>query len=106
MNDHNKIKSNLNNKPFLLLKYLAYGAGCVILVTRLSRVANNCWICIMLEKPITSIAVEYALIGALVSIAAVAAADASYFAIAGLCFFCSLACFRRLGILIAPRLRA
>lgn len=106
MNDYIKIKSNLNNNPFFILKYLACGARCVILVTRLSRVTNNCWTPVMLEKPMKSIVIEYALIGALVSIAAVAAADASYFAIAGLCFFCSLACFRRLGILVAPRLRA
>ena len=58
----------------------------------------------MSRDPMRNIVAEYALIAALVSIAAVAAADASYFAVAGLCFVSSLACCRRLGRLIAPRL--
>jgi hypothetical protein len=54
----------------------------------------------------TDIAIEYGLIAGLVSIAAVAAADASYFAVAGLCFISSLACFRRLGRLVELRLHS
>lgn len=58
----------------------------------------------MSRDPMNNILAEYALIAALVSTAAVAAADASYFAVAGLCFVSSIACCRRLGRLIGPRL--
>jgi hypothetical protein len=58
----------------------------------------------MSRDPMNKILAEYALIAALVSTAAVAAADASYFAVAGLCFVSSIACCRRLGRLIGPRL--
>jgi hypothetical protein len=58
----------------------------------------------MSKDPMKNIVAEYALIAALVSVAAVAAADASYFVVAGLCFVSSLACCRRLGGLIGPRL--
>jgi len=57
----------------------------------------------MLKKPNLGIASEYALIAALVSISALAAVDAGYFAVGGLCFISSLICCRRLGMLIEPR---
>lgn len=54
----------------------------------------------------TDIAIEHGLVAALIAFAAVAAANASYLVVAGLCFAGSFVYCRRLGRLIEVRLDA